>query len=195
MSADATAVMQTYNFHRGKLPLCHGLLIKERKRRANDLLNSVSLEQFEKAIKKASQSSTLLGYRESFHKADFDWFLNPANIIQVLEGKYDDAAQEAPMRSAASQTEYFHEDRPKRHQWTQPQLDLAWSIGRRLAAEERRTGIKLSPTEDDLRQIDQAYNPEDKKVTLGSYNQLVKQVEKQARAVDRSAKDDDPCPF
>lgn len=48
-----------------------------------------TLEQIKTVFEKAEASMFMKGANKRNWTADFDWLLNDANIVKILEGKYD----------------------------------------------------------------------------------------------------------
>lgn len=56
-------------------------------------LKVYTLEQIKTVFEKAEASMFMKGANKRNWTADFDWLLNDANIVKVLEGKYDNGAR------------------------------------------------------------------------------------------------------
>lgn len=63
-----------------------------RKRAIRARLKVYTLEQIKTVFEKAEASMFMKGANKRNWTADFDWMLNDANIVKVLEGKYDNGA-------------------------------------------------------------------------------------------------------
>jgi hypothetical protein len=75
-----------------KLPQIRNLSAKRRKMIATRLKDDFFERHYEEAIARLAQSSFCLGENKQHWRADFDWFLKPDTVTQIIEGKYDDHA-------------------------------------------------------------------------------------------------------
>ncbi len=62
----------------------------KRKKMIKTLLNEYTKEEIFEAMDKIRISKFLQGNNKNNWKATFDWFINKANLLKVLEGNYDD---------------------------------------------------------------------------------------------------------
>lgn len=89
-----TEVQRLYNEICKSFPRC--VKLSERRRRAIGarMRAGYTLEDFKKLFEKAEQSEFLKGKNDRDWRADFDWLLKDANIVKVLEGRYDERTRE-----------------------------------------------------------------------------------------------------
>lgn len=79
----------------------------ERKRAVKNLLSRYSEEKIRRVFEKANRSDFLNGSNPRSWQANFDWLINEANFLKVLEGNYDNS--EKIDNSSAS--DGFHADK------------------------------------------------------------------------------------
>lgn len=67
--------------------------------------DGISLPEIEEAFRRAEQSDFLTGRAKGAHwnRFDIDWCIQPANIIRLLEGKYDNIPVQKQIRIAQNQ--------------------------------------------------------------------------------------------
>lgn len=89
-----TEIQRLYNEICKSFPKC--VKLSERRRRAIGarMRAGYTLEDFKKLFEKAEQSEFLKGKNGRDWRADFDWLLKDANIVKVLEGRYDERTRE-----------------------------------------------------------------------------------------------------
>lgn len=94
LSGSYTEVQRLYNEICKSFPRC--VKLSERRRRAIGarMRAGYTLEDFKKLFEEAEQSEFLKGKNDRDWQADFDWLLKDANIVKVLEGRYDERTRE-----------------------------------------------------------------------------------------------------
>lgn len=63
---------------------------EKRKKSIKTLLKEYTIEEIFQAMDKIYVSKFLQGYNKNNWQITFDWFINKANLLKVLEGNYDD---------------------------------------------------------------------------------------------------------
>lgn len=89
-------------------------LSEARKRAIRARLKVYTLEQIKTVFEKAEASVFMKGANDHDWTADFDWMLKDANIVKVLEGKYDNGSRKkktGESRNASSKNKFnnFHQ--------------------------------------------------------------------------------------
>lgn len=89
-----TEIQRLYNEICKSFPKC--VKLSERRIRAISarMRAGYTLEDFRKLFEMAERSEFLKGKNSRDWRADFDWLLKDANIVKVLEGKYDERTRE-----------------------------------------------------------------------------------------------------
>lgn len=88
-------IRQMYNNICTKLPKARSVTAS-RQRLINSCYNKhITFDDFERAFRAAADTPFLNGSNSRGWRADFDWIINPDNIIKVLEGKYSDSKPKA----------------------------------------------------------------------------------------------------
>ena len=63
---------------------------EKRKKSIKTLLKEYTIEEIFQAMDKVHVSKFLQGENKNSWQITFDWFINKANLLKVLEGNYDD---------------------------------------------------------------------------------------------------------
>lgn len=79
----------------------------ERNRAVKNLISRYSEEKISEMFEKANRSNFLNGSNPRSWQANFDWLINEANFLKVLEGNYDNSKK----IDATSENDGFHADK------------------------------------------------------------------------------------
>ena len=104
-SAAIEEVMEAYNAVCPSFPKAIGLT-PQRKALIHALFaGGISLSEIKVAFRRAEESDYLTGRRKGaeWNRFDFDWFIQPSNMIRLLEGKYDNMPVQKQKRMAQYQ--------------------------------------------------------------------------------------------
>lgn len=83
-------IRELYNSVCGSYPRLAKLSEARKKAIAARFHSGYTLEDFKKMFQKAEESDFLKGKNDRNWSADFDWMIRDANMVKILEGKYND---------------------------------------------------------------------------------------------------------
>ena len=103
--AEVADVLEAYNRLCPSFPKALSLTPKRAESIHALFSDGISLPEIEEAFRRAEQSDFLTGRAKgaNWNRFDFDWFIQPANIIRLLEGKYDNIPVQKQIRIAQNQ--------------------------------------------------------------------------------------------
>lgn len=90
------AILQHWNEICGELLPRIQSMTEKRKEHVRARLKEYPLDEWPKIFARVARSRFLTGENDKGWRADFDWVINPNNMIKIVEGKYDDRKNVQP---------------------------------------------------------------------------------------------------